>query len=67
MLRESSWSGVIDISGWTLDAVKALVTVCAEENFTITIKHGSRYFMPIRFPKGPLLDSFAESLISRDF
>lgn len=67
MLRETKWSGVIDISGWTLDAVKALVTVYADEKQTITIKHGFRYFMPIRFPKRPLLDSFAESIISGDF
>jgi len=67
MLRETTWSGVIDITGWTIDAVKALVTVCADENLPITIKHGSRYFMPIRFPKKPLLDSFAESIILGDF
>ena len=67
MLRETTWSGVIDISGWTVDAVKALVTVCADENLSITMKHGSRYFMPIRFPKRPLLDSFAESIVSGDF
>ncbi|MHA1864161.1 MAG: hypothetical protein ACTSWA_10370 [Candidatus Thorarchaeota archaeon] len=67
MLRETKWSGVIDISRWTLDAVKALVTVCADEKQLITIKHGSRYFMPIRFPKRPLLDSFAEAIISGEF
>lgn len=67
MLRETKWSSVIDISGWTIDAVKALVTICADENLSITIKHGSRYFMPIRFPKRPLLDSFAESIVSGDF
>ena len=67
MLRETKWSGVIDISGWTVDAVKALVTVCADENLSISMKHGSRYFMPIRYPKRPLLDSFAESIVSGDF
>lgn len=67
MLRETKWSGVIDITGWTVDAVKALVTVCADKKQSITIKHGSRYFMPIRFPKRPLLDSFAEAIISGDF
>jgi len=67
MLRETKWSSVIDISRWTPDAVKALVTVCADEKQSITIKHGSRYFMPIRFPKRPLLDSFAEAIISGEF
>jgi hypothetical protein len=67
MLRETKWSGVVDISGWTPDAVKAFVTICADEKLSVTIKHGTRYFMPIRFPKRPLLDSFAESIISGDF
>jgi len=67
MLRETKWSGVIDISEWTTDAVKALVTVCADEKLSITIKHGSRYFMPIRFPKRPMLESFAEAIISGKF
>lgn len=67
MLRETKWSGVIDIFEWTSDAVKALVTVCADENLSITIKHGSRYFMPIRFPKRPMLESFAEAIVSGDF
>ena len=67
MLRETKWSGVIDISEWTTDAVKALVTVCADEKLSITMKYGSRYFMPIRFPKKPMLESFAEAIISGDF
>jgi hypothetical protein len=67
MLRETKWSGVIDISEWTTDAVKALVTVCADENLSITIKNGSRYFMPIRFPKKPMLESFAEAIVSGEF
>jgi hypothetical protein len=67
MLRETKLPSVIDITGWTVDAVKSLVTVCADEKQSITIKQGSRYFMPIRFPKRPLLDSFAEAIISGEF
>jgi hypothetical protein len=67
ILRERNWSGAIDITGWTLDAVKALVVVCADRNLSITIKHGSRYFMPIRFPKKRMLDSFAEAIIEGKF
>ncbi|MGY5871052.1 MAG: hypothetical protein RTV72_02280 [Candidatus Thorarchaeota archaeon] len=67
MLREIKWSGTIDISGWTLDAVKSLVFVCADEKLSITIKHGSRYFMPICFPKKHMLESFAEAIIDGKF
>ena len=56
-----------DITDWTLDAVKALVFVCADKRLSITIKHGSRYFMPIRFPKKRMLESFAEAIIEGKF
>ena len=67
ILRERTWSGAIDITGWTLDAVTALVIVCADEKLSITIKHGNRYFMPIRFPKRRMLESFAEAIIAGKF
>ncbi|MFW9843043.1 MAG: hypothetical protein ACFFEV_00530 [Candidatus Thorarchaeota archaeon] len=67
ILQERTWTGAIDITGWTLDAVKALVVVCADRNLSITIKHGSRYFMPIRFPKKRMLESFAEAIIEGKF
>jgi hypothetical protein len=67
ILRERTWSGAIDITDWTLDAVKALVIVCADKNLSITIKHGSRYFMPIRFPKRRMLESFAEAIVEGKF
>jgi len=67
ILRERTWSGAIDITGWTLDAVTALVVVCADKKLSITIKHGSRYFMPIIFPKKRMLESFAEAIIEGKF
>jgi len=67
ILRDRRWNGAIDITDWTLDAVKALVIVCADKNLSITIKHGSRYFMPIRFPKRRMLESFAEAIIEGRF
>ncbi len=67
ILRERTWSGAIDITDWTLDAVTALVVVCADKKLSITIKHGSRYFMPIRFPKRRMLESFAEAIIEGRF
>jgi hypothetical protein len=67
ILQERTWSGTIDITGWTLDAVTALVIVCANQKLSITIKHGNRYFMPIRFPKRRMLESFAEAIIAGKF
>lgn len=67
ILRERTWSGAIDITGWTLAAVTVLVVVCADKKLSITIKHGSRYFMPISFPKRQMLESFAEAIIEGRF
>jgi len=67
ILRERTWNGAIDITGWTLHAVTALVVVCADLKLSITIKHGSRYFMPISFPKKRMLESFAEAIIEGKF
>jgi hypothetical protein len=64
LIRTSIISGVVDITGWTLEGVKALLTVCAEEELRITIKEATRYFMPVRYPKGPMIESLAEAIVS---
>jgi hypothetical protein len=67
LLRGMSWSGVVDVTDWTLASLTALVTICSEENLTITLKQGNRYFMPIHFPRGPLLKSFAKMIMAGQF
>jgi hypothetical protein len=64
LVRTSIISGVVDITEWTLEAVKALLKVCAEEELMVTIKDGTRYFMPVRYPKGPMMESLAEAIVS---
>jgi hypothetical protein len=67
LIRTSIISGVVDITGWTLEGVKALLTVCAEEELRITIKEATRYFMPVRYPKGPMIESLAEAIVSGEW
>ena len=64
LIRESISSGVVDITDWTIEAVRALLRVCAEENLRITLKDGTRYFMPVRYPKGQMLESLANAIVS---
>ncbi|MHA1964321.1 MAG: hypothetical protein ACXACG_07715 [Candidatus Thorarchaeota archaeon] len=64
LIRESINSGVVDITDWTIEAVRTLLKVCAEENLKITLKNGTRYFMPVRYPKGPMLESLANAIVS---
>ncbi|MFW9793766.1 MAG: hypothetical protein ACFFEE_05680 [Candidatus Thorarchaeota archaeon] len=67
LLRNSIKSGVVDITGWTLEGVKALLTVCAEDNLRITLKDETRYFMPVRYPKGLMMESLAEAIVTGEW
>lgn len=67
LIRTSIISGVVDITKWTLEGVKALLTVCAEDELRITIKEATRYFMPVRYPKGPMIESLAEAIVSGEW
>ncbi|MFW9962055.1 MAG: hypothetical protein ACFFCX_00655 [Candidatus Sifarchaeia archaeon] len=67
LIRESINSGVVDITDWTIEAVKALLKVCAEENLKITMKDGTRYFMPVKYPKGKILESLANDIVSGEW
>ncbi len=67
LIRESISSGVVDITDWTIEAVRALLRVCAEENLRITLKDGTRYFMPVRYPKGRMLESLANAIVSGEW
>jgi hypothetical protein len=64
LIRESISSGVIDITDWTIEAVRTLLKVCAEENLRVTLKDGTRYFMPVRYPKDKMLESLADAIVS---
>lgn len=67
LIRESINSGVVDITDWTIEALRALLKVCAEDNLRITLKDGTRYFMPVSYPKGPLLESLANAIVSGEW
>ena len=64
LIRESIYSGVVDITDWTIEAIQALLKICAEENLRVTLKDGTRYFMPVKYPKGQMLESLANAIVS---
>lgn len=67
LIRTSIKSGVVDVTGWTIEGVKALLTVCAEDNLRITLKDDTRYFMPVRYPKGPIIESLAAAIVTGEW
>ena len=67
LIRESISSGVVDITDWTTDGVKALLKVCSEENLRVTLKDGTRYFMPVRYPQGEMLEALANAIVTGEW
>jgi hypothetical protein len=64
LVRKHISSETIDVTGWTREAIRILITVCREKNIHITIKSGDRYATIVRYPSGKLLDPLVTSIIS---
>ena len=64
LVRKNVKSGVIDITGWSIEAVRVLLLVCREEGLTVTIKNGERYSTPIRYPEGPMFEILVKSIMT---
>ncbi|MHA1576265.1 MAG: hypothetical protein ACTSU3_02780 [Candidatus Thorarchaeota archaeon] len=57
ILRATTLSGLVNVTGWTRDAVRILLTVLRDLNQSTTIKYGDRYFTPVAYPKGPMFEA----------
>lgn len=63
MIRESISSGVIDITNWTVDGVRALLQACSEGNLRVTLKYENRYFMLSFHIPPQSMDTVAQSIL----
>jgi hypothetical protein len=64
LVRKNVKSGVIDVTGWSFEAVSVLLQVCREEGLTITFKNGDRYSTPVRYPEGPMFEILVKSIMT---
>jgi hypothetical protein len=64
LVRKHVKSGVIDVTGWSIEAVRVLLLVCRDEGLTITFKNGERYSTPIRYPEGPMFETLVKSIMT---
>ena len=64
LVRKYVKSGVIDVTGWSIDAVRILLRVCREEGLTITFKNGERYSTPVRYPEGSMFEILVKSIMT---
>ena len=57
-------SGIVDVSGWTPEAIRVLLTVCREKMRVISLRAGRKYLTPILHPNGPLFDTLIQTIVS---
>jgi hypothetical protein len=67
LLHEFVTSGVIDITDWTNEAVRALLKVCGAENLKITLKDDTRYFMLVKYSKNQIIDSLTDAIVTGEW
>lgn len=67
ILTSTALSGTFDITDWTPEAIEALLVTCVSTNKRVTMKQGSRYFMLVQYPRGPMLQAVAESIATGTF
>ena len=57
ILRATTLSGLVNVTGWTRDATRILLTVLRDLNQPLTIKNGDRYFTTVAYPKGAMFEA----------
>ncbi len=68
ILAESLRSGILDVTGWTSEAVKAALVVCSEKNLSVSFKNGERTVAPVSYPKeGPMLEMFVNAIMTGEW
>jgi hypothetical protein len=64
LVRKYVKSGVIEVTGWSTEAVRVLLLVCREKGLTITFKNGECYSTPVRYPEGPMFEILVKSIMT---
>ena len=60
--------GILDVTGWTREAVKAALVVCSEKNLSVSFKNGERTVAPVTYPKeGPMLEMFVNAIMTGEW
>ncbi|MHA1909033.1 MAG: hypothetical protein ACW98Y_17160 [Candidatus Thorarchaeota archaeon] len=68
ILASSLKEGTLDVTGWTREAVKAALVVCAEKNLSVSFKNGERTVAPVAYPKeGPMLEMFVNAILTGEW
>ncbi len=63
ILRKVSLSTTLNITNWTIPALKSLLLAGQEANVILSLRRENRYYTVVRYPNAPLLDSLITSIM----
>ncbi len=63
LVRTTLQGGELDITGWKVIAVKAVMIITIERNLTLSFRHGDKVTTIVKYPKTePMIEKFAEAI-----
>ncbi|MFW9954084.1 MAG: hypothetical protein ACFFD3_05995 [Candidatus Thorarchaeota archaeon] len=63
-LRIMRISGIVNVTGWTEEAVRILLSVCRDRKFLLGLRVGSKCFTPILYPNGPMFNALVHAIVT---
>ena len=63
LIRSSNLSSVINVTGWTREAVRVLLAVGEDKNVKLSLRNGQQYYTVVTYPRGPRLSTLVESIV----
>ena len=62
-VRSMPLAGIIDVTHWTSEAIRVLLTVCRDKMNVIALRAGRKYFTPVIHNDGPLFDMLVQVIV----
>ncbi len=63
LVRSSNLSRLINVTGWTREAVRVLLVVGEDENIRLSLRNGQRYYTIVTYSTGPMFSALVESIV----
>jgi hypothetical protein len=63
LIRSSNLSCMINVTGWTREAVHVLLVVGQDKNVKLSLRNGQRYYTVVTYPTGPMFSALVESIM----
>ncbi len=67
LLHDANLSATINVTDWTYEAVRALLSVGREKNIKLSLRNGERYCTVVVYPDGPMFSALTESIVVREW